>query len=140
MPEKVIVHQKSNFEIRFLASDPEEPESEELHEMNSIYAFSPYTMMLASLGACTTIVLHTYAQNHGIDLHAVEATVEYERDFKEDCENCDQIDRYEEHIMESVSLDGNFSEHEREKLLKISKQCSIHKILEDGIKITHPSS
>jgi uncharacterized OsmC-like protein len=137
MSEKVIVRQISNFEIQFRATDPEDGGSD-LHEVDSIYALTPYTMLLASLGACTTIVLHTYAQNHGIGLDAVEATVEYRRDFKEDCEKCEQIDRYEEHISESVSLEGNLSEKEREKLQKISQKCSIHKILEDGLRITHP--
>ena len=139
MSEKVVVHQKSNFEIQFRVSDPESPESDQLHEVSSIYAMTPYTMLLASLGACTTIVLHTYAQNHGIDLHTVEATVEYERNFQEDCENCDQIERYQEHIMESVAFEGDLSEKDRQKLHRISKQCSIHKILEDGIEIVHPT-
>jgi uncharacterized OsmC-like protein len=139
MSEMVVIHQKSNFEINFQASDPENPESEELHEVTSIFAMTPYTMLLASLGACTTIVLHTYAQHHGIDLQSVEAIVEYERDFKEDCKNCDQIERYEEHIKESVTFKGDFSADEKKRLDQIAKRCSIHKILEDGIKIVHPT-
>ena len=139
MSETVVIHQKSDFEIQYQASDPENPESEELHEVTSIFAMTPYTMLLASLGACTTIVLHTYAQNHGIDLKAVEATVKYERDFKEDCEHCDQIERYDEHIIESVTFEGDFSEDEQNKLNQIAQRCSIHKILEDGIEIVHPT-
>jgi uncharacterized OsmC-like protein len=137
MAEKVVIHQKSNFEINYQASDPEDPETEELHDVSSIYDMTPYTLLLASLGACTTIVLHTYAKNHGIKLHTVEATVEYERDFNDDCENCEHIERYEEYIRESVNLQGNLSKDEREKLLAISKRCSIHKILENGINIAN---
>jgi uncharacterized OsmC-like protein len=139
MPEKVIVRQKSNFEIQFRAMNPEAHDSDELHTIESIYELTPYTMLLASLGACTTIVLHTYAQNHGIALDVVEAIVEYRRDFKEDCEKCEEIERYEEHINESVSFEGNLSKDEREKLQKISQRCSIHKILEEGLKIVHPT-
>jgi uncharacterized OsmC-like protein len=138
MPEKVTVRQKSNFEIQFRATNPDENDSE-LYQVDSVYALTPYTMLLASLGACTTIVLHTFAQNHGINLDIAEATVEYRRDFKQDCEDCEHIDHYEEHISESVSLEGDLSEQEREKLQTISQKCSIHKILEDGVRIVHPA-
>jgi uncharacterized OsmC-like protein len=134
MTEKVIVRQNNQFEISFRASDPQD-ESPEVFPINHIHELSPYGMMLASLGSCTTIVLHTYAQNHGLNLEEVEISEEYERVFKEDCEDCENIDRYEEYIHEEIQFFGDFSPEVRDKLFHIAHQCSIHKMFESGIQI-----
>lgn len=138
MPEHVIVNQKSNFEIAFLAADPEADEGEEgakPRPAHHIHELTPYGMMLASLGACTTIVLHTYAHHHDVDLDEVEIRLRYKRVFAEDCEDCEEIDRYEERIQEEMTFRGDLAEAEREHLFHIAKQCSIYKMFKDGIKI-----
>jgi uncharacterized OsmC-like protein len=135
MAEQVTVRQNSNFETEFWASDPREPESGEIEPVVHIHELSPYTMLLASLGACTAIVLNTYSQHHDVDLEQVETHLSYERVFQDDCENCEDIDRYEEQIEETLTLIGNLTDKERKKLFQISKQCSVHKLLEDGITI-----
>jgi uncharacterized OsmC-like protein len=136
MAEQVIVDQNSDFEIEFRAADPREEQPEEFHAVYHVHELTPYGMMLASLGACTTIVLHTYAQNHGLDLDRVRIHLRYARVFQQDCENCEDIDRYEEQFQEEISLFGDLTEQEQQKLYHIAQQCSIHKILESGIEIT----
>jgi putative redox protein len=133
--EKVVVRQNRQFEIGFWAMDPEDPESEELHQVDHIHQLTPYGMLLASLGSCTAIVLHTYSQHHDVDLQEVELQVSYARVFKEDCDNCEEIERYDERIYEEIQLDGGFSSAERDKLLHIAHQCSIYKMLQSGIQI-----
>ncbi len=59
----------------------------------------------------------------------------YDRVFDEDCENCEEIERYKEQIEEEILLVGELDEREREKLFLVSKQCPIHKIVEDGIEV-----
>jgi putative redox protein len=135
MAEHLIIRQNSKFETEFQASDPHDPESDEIRQVVHIHELTPYTMLLASLGACTAIVINTYAQNHDVDLQEVELDLQYERVFQDDCENCEQIDRYEEQIEEELTLKGNLTEEERKKLFQISKQCSVHKLMEDGIEI-----
>jgi uncharacterized OsmC-like protein len=135
MAEYLVVRQNSRFEIEFLASDPHDAESDELQPVVHIHELTPYTLLLASLGACTTIVLHTYAQHHEVDLQEVESRLRYERVFQDDCDNCEEIDRYEEQIDQELALTGDLTEEERQRLFQISKQCSIHKMLEAGIEI-----
>ena len=135
MGEKVKVRQNRNFEIQFLGPDPQDPESDELLQINHLHALTPYGMMLASLGSCTTIVLHTYAQNHEIDLQEVEILLEYERSFKDESELHQGVQSYEEQIGEEIELIGDLSPEQRQKLFSISKQCSIHKMFEHGIEI-----
>lgn len=135
MGETIIVRQKSNYDTEILGPDPFNPESGELHRVANIYDLTPYGMLLTSLGSCTAILLSSYAQNHGLDLHKVELMLSYDRNFKKDCQNCDEIDQYEEEINEQISFAGNLSTHDREKLFLISHHCPIHKMLKTGIKV-----
>jgi uncharacterized OsmC-like protein len=135
MAKHVIVRQNRAFEIEFRVLDPRDSESDETQPVTHIHELTPYTLLLASLGACTTIVLNTYAQNHDVDLQAVETHLRYKRVFQHDCENCEEIERYEEQIHEELTLTGDLTGEERKKLFHISKQCSVHKILEAGLEI-----
>ena len=135
MSEHVIVKQTSDFVISFRAAKPEGAEGAAPQPVHNIYGLSPYGMMLASLGSCTTIVLHTYAQHHGVALDEVEISLRYERVFAEDCEECEEIDRYLERIHEEMTFRGDLDEAQRDKLFRIAKQCSIYKMFKQGIKI-----
>lgn len=135
MAEHVIVRQNSNFETEFQAQRPNTSGMDEIHPVERIHELTPYTMLLASLGACTTIVLHTYAQHHDIDLQEAELHLIYKRSFEDDSQNSENIDRYDEEIEQELSLEGDLSEEERQKLSQVAKQCSIHRMMEDGIKI-----
>src|SRR6266542_2689673 len=53
---------------------------------------NPYELLLAALGACTSMTLHIYAKRQGWPLEAVEVELEQERAHAEDCENCEQSD------------------------------------------------
>lgn len=131
--EEVIIRQDSNFRLEARARS--EGGEGEMKPVGSLGDLSPYGMLLSALGSCTTVVLHTYARHHEIDLSQAEVRLRYERNFKEDCENCEDIDQYEDRIRVNVGFQGNLSKEEREKLERIAQLCSIHKILEDGIQI-----
>lgn len=135
MAERVVFRQDKSYHVEFLASDPRTPEDWEVSPVQGLHEVTPYGMMLFSLASCTTQVVLTYAKNHGVDLDEVEIDVIYQREFKEDCENCQGIERYEEHIEEQIVFSGDLSEGEREKLLYIAHQCPIQKMYEDGIEI-----
>lgn len=136
MSEHVIVWQNSKFEIEFRAQDPRDSESGEIQQVVHIHELTPYTMLLTSLGACTAIVVNTYAQHHDVALQAVELELRYQRVFQEDCENCEEIESYNEKIDQQVTLTGDLTDGERQKLFQIARQCSIHKMLESGIEIS----
>jgi len=135
MGERVVVTQDRDFITTVEAADPHRPESDELQEVHHVHELTPYGMMMLSLASCTGIVLHTYAQHHGIGLHEVSFDMTYDRIFAEDCAECEDINEYQEHIDEAVSLRGELSEAERKRLLRVSHQCPIHKILQDGMTV-----
>src|SRR5712675_274530 len=63
---------------------------------------SPYELLLASLGACTSMTLRLYAQRKGMDLRRVTVRLRHFRIHAEDCRNCETkeglLDRIEREI------------------------------------------
>ena len=135
MSEKVIIRQKSNYDTAYQSLDPEEPGSDRPRPVLSISELTPYGMVLAGLGTCTAFVVNTYAEHHGVHVGAVKITLGYGRSFKEDCEHCEEIDKYEDAIEMAVSFEGDLTPEQREKLFKISLRCPVHKMLKSGIKV-----
>lgn len=135
MSETIIVRQNREFLTEILAPDPHRPEDPQLYPVEHIYHLTPYGMLLASLATCTAIVLHTYAQNHGVDLEEVELRLGYERIFADDCRDCEAIDEYREQIVEEIVLKGHLSPQEQQKLLVVSRHCPVHKMLHQGIEV-----
>jgi uncharacterized OsmC-like protein len=135
MSEKIVVRQKNDFQTEFWAADPEDPESAKLAPVRHIQDLTPYGMLLAGLASCTAVVVNTYARYHGVKLDEVELTTEYRRTFKEDCEHCEEISRYDEQITMDMSFKGDLGPQDHEKLFKISLQCPIHKMFKGGIKV-----
>jgi uncharacterized OsmC-like protein len=135
MAEKVTVRQNNQFETDVLAQDPHNPDDQELYPIGDVHQLTPYGMLLAGLGSCTAIVLHTYAQYHDVALHEVELRLKYDRVFADDCKDCAGIEEYTEQIEEEIVLTGDLTPEEHKRLLVISRQCPIHKILAHGIEI-----
>ncbi len=135
MGERVIVRQNREYEIEVLAIDPHDPDAQELQPVDMIYQLTPYGLLLAGLGACTAVVLNTYADYHEVGLEGVELRLSYDRTFDEDCEHCQSIDDYQEQIGMQIVLAGDLTPAERKKLFAISKHCPIHKMLAQGIEV-----
>jgi uncharacterized OsmC-like protein len=134
--EKVIVRQNQDFQVEIKVQDEGDDEP---HQVQHIHELSPYTMMLASLGLCTGVVLHTYAHHHKVALEWATITTTYHR---EDCDDCEGKGEgkgkgklYDEWIEESMELDGDLDDKACERLNHVGHQCSIHKMLESGIDI-----
>lgn len=136
MTEKIHFWQNKDYQVQFQAADPRQPDSQEMNPVQGLHEITPYGMMLFSLAGCTAQVVLSYASHHGIDLDAVEIDLIYERDYQEDCENCEEIDRYQEHITGEISFSGDLDQDQRRKLLRISRQCPIEKMFTEGIPIT----
>jgi putative redox protein len=100
-----------------------------------LHNLTPYGMLLASLGACTAIVVNTYARNHGIPLRGISVDTVYERVFADDCEDCDIENEYEEVIREQVDFEGDLDESQLKRLHQVVKACSVRRLLESGIRV-----
>jgi putative redox protein len=135
MAERIIIRQDHQFKTLFLTADPEDPASQEFEVIETIHQLTPYGMLLASLGSCTALVLHTYAQSNDIPLIDVEIHLDYQRVFRDDCEDCDEDQKYAEEINERILLKGDLPVQDRVKLLRAAHYCPVYKMILEGIQI-----
>jgi uncharacterized OsmC-like protein len=135
MSEKIIVRQNKNDEIGFWAADPNKPDADDYQPVHGLYEVTPYGLMLISLASCTAQVVFAYAQHHNVALAEVELQLAYERIYREDCDDCENIDHYEEAIHERIQFSGDLSATEKQRLFRIAHQCPINKMYQRGIEI-----
>jgi uncharacterized OsmC-like protein/alpha-beta hydrolase superfamily lysophospholipase len=95
----------------------------------------PYDLLLASLGACTSMTLRLYADNKKLSLDRVSVRLTHNRIHAEDCLNCETKEGMIDRIDRNITLEGALSADERKRLLEIADKCPVHRTLESEIEI-----
>jgi len=96
---------------------------------------APYELLLASLGACTSMTLRLYAQRKGWDLQHVRVRLQHSRIHADDCLECETKQGYLDRIDRKIEVTGNLDETQKRRLLEIAEHCPIHRTLESEINI-----
>jgi uncharacterized OsmC-like protein/alpha/beta superfamily hydrolase len=97
---------------------------------------TPYDLLLASLGACTSMTIRMYAARRNLPLRHVAVTLRHAKIHARDCEDCDTKEGRIDHIERSIALRGDLSEDQRAKLVEIADKCPVHRTLRGEIRIT----
>jgi putative redox protein len=97
--------------------------------------FDPYSLLLAALGACTSMTLKLYARNKKWDLQNVEVILTHEKVHAEDCENCESKPAMLDRIERKIFLEGDLTDDQRKRLFEIAKRCPVHRTLTSKIEI-----
>jgi uncharacterized OsmC-like protein len=96
---------------------------------------SPYELLLASLGACTSITLLMYAKKKGWEVRRVTVWLSHQKIHAQDCQDCETKEGYLDYIQRRIHIDGNLDDEKRERLLQIANRCPVHRTLTSEIKI-----
>lgn len=93
---------------------------------------TPYQYLAAGLGACTSMTIRLYARRKNISLETVSVEVLHEKRHAE--QDPDQPATHD-HFIRRIRLVGDFSEEQKQAMLKIADKCPVHKTLEGEIHI-----
>ncbi|WP_179380316.1 bifunctional alpha/beta hydrolase/OsmC family protein [Jannaschia marina] len=94
---------------------------------------SPYQLMAASLGACTSMTLRMYARRKKWPLEGVTVDVTHDRMHAQDAPSAsgERIDRFRR----IIRLCGPLDAEQRARLLEIADRCPVHRTLETGATV-----
>lgn len=113
---------------RFLADEPVEVGGRDA-------APNPYELLLAALGACTAMTVRMYATRKQWPLEAVRVRLMHEKIHAEDCLDCETKQGLVDRIEGEISLGGNLTDEQRQRLLEIANNCPVHRTLTSEIAI-----
>jgi putative redox protein len=98
---------------------------------------SPYDLLAAALGSCTSMTLRLYADRTGVDLDRVTVEVAHRKVHGADCDECVAGGRARiDHFDRVIRLDGDLDDAARASLLRIADRCPVHRTLEATSHIT----
>ncbi len=88
----------------------------------------PNSFFLASLGTCTAITLRMYAdrKNWEVDRIKVSLTLDIVKSEQQQTT----------HIKRHISIEGQISAEQKERMLEIADHCPMHKLLNNPVIIT----
>jgi putative redox protein len=96
---------------------------------------NPYDLVLAGLGACTSMTLRLYADHKKWPLEKVSVRLNHEKIHAQDCADCETKEGKIDRIEREIELQGPLDAAQRQRLLEIAEKCPVHRTLHSEIKI-----
>ena len=97
---------------------------------------TPYDLLLAALGTCTSMTLRMYAKRKGLEVDEIKVELQHSRIPSDDCEPCEDQKGLVDRIERIITLRGNLTEAQRNRMLEIADMCPVHRTLMNQKVIT----
>jgi uncharacterized OsmC-like protein/alpha-beta hydrolase superfamily lysophospholipase len=95
----------------------------------------PYDLLLAGLGACTSMTLRLYADRKQLPLKRAVVRLQHNKIHAADCADCETKEGMVDHIERVITLEGDLDAEQRARLMEIADKCPVHRTLESEIDI-----
>jgi putative redox protein len=89
----------------------------------------PYALLLAGLGACTSITLRMYADHKQWPLENIVVRLRHQKIHAIDCTACESDTGKIDLIERDIELSGPIDSTQRKRLLEIADKCPVHRTL-----------
>ena len=97
---------------------------------------TPYDLLLAALGTCTSMTLRMYAQRKGLEVDEIKVELQHSRIPSDDCEPCEDQKGLVDRIDRIITVKGNLTQEQRDRMLQIADMCPVHRTLMNQKEIT----
>jgi putative redox protein len=96
---------------------------------------SPYDLLLAALGSCTSMTIGYYARTRKWPLEKIVITLRHTKIHASDCAECETKEGKIDRIEREIQLSGALSDEQRKKLMEMADRCPVHRTLTSEINI-----
>jgi putative redox protein len=86
---------------------------------------APFDFIMSGLGACTSMTLRMYAERKSLPLTRISVALSHDK-IEVDGVMRDRISR-------DITLEGDLSEEQRQRLLEIANKCPVHRALSQSM-------
>lgn len=133
---QVLVEEKNHAFLRNIITESHQfPSDEPIRVGGSNLGPTPYDLLLASLGSCTSMTLRMYANQKKLNVTKIDVQLRHDRVHNEDCQNCIDGKFVQDVIYRELTIEGDLTEQQRQRMLEIADRCPVHRTLHNEIDI-----
>lgn len=96
---------------------------------------TPYDLLCGALASCTSITLRLYANRKEWEVSRIRVRVNHAKEYKKDCATCEDEPKKVDAFERIISIEGELTDEQRQRLLEIANRCPVHRTLEAEAEI-----
>jgi putative redox protein len=101
---------------------------------------TPFDLLVAALGSCTSMTLRMYADRKGWPLEAAVVRLKHDKLHASECAECVSREGMLDRIEREIELQGPLDPDQRQRLLQIAERCPVHRTLtSETVVVTRPA-